>query len=100
MKRLPDDAQGRARRALTDFAAHERHETLARATADGIELAAYPYPGGFNHYPIEWRRLDSPDRLLRWILHLTDKAWFTPDMCRDLIEATAARFGWDMDLPQ
>jgi len=46
---------------------------LARATADGIELAAYPYPGGFNPYAIGWRRLDAPIKLARWIRHLTGK---------------------------
>jgi len=73
--------------------------TLARATADGIELAAYPYPGGFNPYAIEWRRLDAPIKLARWIRLLTGKRWFTPAMCADFIEAVAHHFGWRMDAP-
>ena len=73
---------------------------LARA-ADwgGVELAAYPYTGGFNYYPVEWRRLNSRTKLLRWIRHLTCKRWFSSEMCRDFIEVVAGHFGWDMDAP-
>jgi len=70
---------------------------LARLAEWGVELAAYPYPGGFNYYPIEWNRLDSPEKLVRWIRHLTGKLWFSPDMCHALICVVAEHFDWRLE---
>ena len=48
---------------------------------------------------IEWERLDSPMKTLRWIRHLAGKPWASPTMLKDLIEATARHFGWEADGP-
>lgn len=71
--------------------------TLARERPGWVELAAYPFPGGYNPYCVEWYRLDTPLKLMRWIRHLSGKRWFTPEMCADLIDATAAHFGWEVE---
>lgn len=72
----------------------EPDEPLARATAEGVELAAYPYPGGFNPYAIAWERLNDPMKVVRWVRHLTGKVWFTADMCADFIDTVADHWGW------
>lgn len=69
---------------------------LARATAEGVEILAYP---GGNTYMIEWERLDSPIKAVRWIHHLAGKPWMSPQMLKDLIETTARHFGWKMNEP-
>lgn len=71
--------------------------TLARATRDGILLAAYPYPGGYNAFPLAWWQIDTPPKLLGCVRELCDKAWFSPEMCADLIDAAADRFDWDIE---
>ena len=69
---------------------------LVTLSDEGVGLAAYPYPGGCNLYYIGWDRINSKGKLLRWILHLTDKTWFTQDMCRELIGAAISHFKWEM----
>lgn len=64
---------------------------LARATAEGVELLAYP---GGNPYMIEWARLDSPLKAVRWIHHLAGKPWMSPQMVKDLIEDIMRHFKW------
>ena len=66
----------------------------AKAVEGGIILAAYPYEGGCNPYPIEWSQLNSRTKLLGTIHHLTEKTWFSADMCRDLIEVVAEHYHW------
>ena len=80
---------------LADFPPTQKRR-LARATAEGVELLAYP---GGNPYFIEWARLDSPLKAVRWIHHLAGKPWMSPQMLKALIEATARHFGWKMDEP-
>lgn len=80
---------------LSDFAPMPKRR-LARATAEGVELLAYP---GGNRYVIEWARLETPLKAVRWIRHLAGKPWATPQMIRDFIEATARHFRWRWNAP-
>ena len=75
---------------LSDFAPTVERP-LARATAEGVELPAYP---GGNPYAIEWARLDSPIKAVRWIHHLADKPWMSQQMMKDLIETIMRHFKW------
>lgn len=83
-----------AHMSLADFQARER-KPLVHSSKRCVQLDVYPYPGGVSTYDIEWRRIDSPEKLLQWILHLSEKTWFTTSMCSDLIHAVAEHFGWD-----
>lgn len=67
---------------------------LARTFAGGVGLCAYPYPGGYNYYSIEWSRLNTPSKVPNWIRHLSGKRWFSADMCRNFIDAVSKHFGW------
>jgi len=43
------------------------------------EVVIFPNAG---RYEIGLSRLDSPEKLLSWIVHLSEKTWFSPDICR------------------
>lgn len=75
---------------LSDFAPMPKRR-LARATAAGVELPAYP---GDNPCVIEWARLDSPIKAVRWIHHLAGKPWMSPQMMKDFIEVVMRHFKW------
>lgn len=38
-----------------------------------------------NGYDIEWSRCNTPQKLIGWIRHLSEKNWFTHDVCNDFI---------------
>lgn len=75
---------------LSDFATKPKLR-LALATAEGVALLAYP---GGDPYMIEWARLDSPLKAVRWIHHLAGKPWLSPQMVKDLIETIMRHFKW------
>ena len=75
---------------LSDFAPMPERR-LARATAEGVELLACP---GGNPYMIEWARLDSPIKAVRWIHHLAGKPWMSPQMVKDLVVVLMRHFKW------
>ena len=75
---------------LSDFPKMPKRR-LARATAEGLELLAYT---GVNPYSIEWARLDSPIKAVRWIHHLAGKPWLSPQMLKDLVEVLMQHFKW------
>lgn len=37
-------------------------------------------------YDFEIRRCESPEDAFRWLCHLSDKNWFTPQMAYDLVK--------------
>lgn len=55
-----------------------------RTTADCIELRA----SDSYWYPIDRDRCDTPEKVLGWVLHLSEKKWVTPRMLREFILAT------------
>jgi hypothetical protein len=59
-------------------------KALVRFDEDGdLEIQADHY-----WYPIERNRIDTSDKLVRWLLHLsTTKLWFTREHVQQLIEA-------------
>ena len=63
---------------------------LVTMDAEHIELLT---PSGYM-YPIELSRISSPQQLIGWILHLSDKTWFTADHLRMLILLATKRQGW------
>ena len=75
---------------LSDFPTTQRRR-LARATAEGLEILAYP---GGNPYFVEWARLDSPIKAVRWIHHLAGKPWMSPQTMKDFIEVIMRHFKW------
>ena len=75
---------------LSDFPTMPKRR-LSMATAEGLELLAYP---GGNPYFIEWARLDSPIKAVRWIHHLAGKPWMSPQMVKDLVVVLMRHFKW------
>lgn len=59
---------------------------LAWVDADGdVILSGY----GSEGYPIRAGRLDSPEKLVEWIMHLSEKNWVTKHHLADLAKAYA-----------
>jgi hypothetical protein len=36
----------------------------------------------FGDYEIELSRIDTPEKLLAWLIHMSEKTWFTSDIAR------------------
>lgn len=48
---------------------------------------------GSYQYDIETERADSEAKILRWVLHLTEKRWFTSQLARAFILAAKSHHG-------
>ena len=53
-----------------------------------------------GHYEIELHQIDSHEKLLRWIFHLSQKTWVTATLIRRLCEIAAAQNGWNLYGPK
>lgn len=53
---------------------------------------------GPSDYEISLARLDSAEKILQWVMHLTEKSWFTNDMLRAFIVVARREIGLD-DMP-
>ncbi len=51
----------------------------------------------YDSYDFKLGRIDTPQKLLGWVHHLTEKVWFDRLVARELIEKVADRFGFDLD---
>lgn len=69
--------------SLMDLKRTDPRSKLIRHHLDFVTLI---YPGG-NEYDIERSRMDSPEKLLGWIRHLSQKGWVTTDHIHALIDA-------------
>ena len=49
--------------------------------------------GGYDYWIAE-DRLDTPEKLLGWVQHLSGKIWMNPLRIRRLVEKVSSRFGW------
>ena len=58
----------------------KKYELLVIFCTDGDILLNGPYP-----YPIAWDRINTPQKLVHWLLHLSEKQWFSTEMLRQLI---------------
>ena len=47
-------------------------------------------------YPIEWVRLDTKEKLLGWVYHLTEKSWMDTTKLRHFIQFVHTHFGWEI----
>jgi len=47
-------------------------------------------------YWVSFDRCDTPEELLRWINHLSEKNWFTMDVCRCFIHHACGRHGMEL----
>jgi len=50
----------------------DRRSKRYRASKSGLTLLAGGYP-----YHIDRNRIDTPGKVLHWLMHLSDKTWFT-----------------------
>ena len=50
----------------------------AQCEAEYLSLKVYPdVPGRDHDYPIEYSRLDTAEKVVDWVRHLTGKGWIT-----------------------
>lgn len=81
--------------AEQDFkAAEKRRERLKSISdkitfSDGVLTIDIEYP-----YDIEEERINTPDKLLHWLLHLSHKTWVTKDVLYILILNVSEHFGF------
>ena len=47
-------------------------------------------------YHIEWVRLDTKEKLLGWVYHLTEKSWMDTTKLRHFIQFVHTHFGWEI----
>ena len=50
-------------------------------------------PNGSFDYRIAPGRINTPERLLGWIVHLAEKNWTTPRMIREMVLTVSRRHG-------
>ena len=69
-------------------------EVLVRLDRDGDLEVKIGTGDGRHWYLIERYRIDTPDRLVRWLLQLSEKVWFTREHLRQLINLFADQTGF------
>jgi hypothetical protein len=66
------------------------HEIRSRIEIDKLGVTLY-----FRYeYFIDWERLETPEHLLQWVTHLTEKSWMDNLRMRFFIEAVCQHKGW------
>lgn len=53
-----------------------------------------------DHYDIELHQIDSHEKLLKWIFHLSQKTWMTATVIRRLCEIAASQNRWNLHGPK
>lgn len=93
---------------ITEFVAPKSawQELVERAVADMMAPPRAKYQAGLfildcgptrsGEYEIEASRANTPEKLLGWLMHLSEKSWFTGDHLESLIATAAAHFGWNV----
>jgi len=51
--------------------------------------------GPAHIYDIELNRLDTPEKLKQWLIHLLEKNWITRDMLARMVRICEVHFGYD-----
>ena len=64
-----------------EFKAHEEKMASQVFIADGHIVINVEY-----EYNIDLQRCNTPEKLLHWIWHLTEKTWMTNDVMRRFIQ--------------
>jgi len=49
-----------------------------------------------DFYEIPFDRIDTHEKLVRWIFHLHRKTWFTADLAGKFIKAVSLRNNWQI----
>lgn len=75
--------------------ARELGEDLANIRFDPVERQVVLKWGGYD-YHIEADRIDTPEKLLRWLIHLFGKTWMTTRRATILAETCAKIFGYQI----
>lgn len=73
------------------LAEHERKMDKAFVFSGGVLTITIRYP-----YEIELSRIRSYKSLLRWVLHLSDKAWFDGEYVGEFIRRVCDHKGWNL----
>lgn len=68
---------------------------IARHTEDSLVLLI-PVGDRFSEYEIEHDRMNTPEKVLGWIVHLAEKNWVTVEHI-DCLIASAQRIGVEID---
>jgi hypothetical protein len=49
-----------------------------------------------GHYEIELHQIDTHEKLLRWIFHLSQKTWMTATVIRSICEIASSSNEWNL----
>ena len=49
-------------------------------------------------YPIDLVRCDTPEKLLSWVFHLSEKTWMTNDVMRRFVAVASSEHGFNLGL--
>ena len=49
-----------------------------------------------NHYEIESHQINTHEKLLKWVFHLSQKTWVSAELIRRLCEIAASKNGWNL----
>lgn len=58
----------------------------------------YPYRSQ-EPYAIELSRIDTPEKALAWVAHLSEKNWMKPHDTRHMIWLLCKHFDWEFRTP-
>jgi hypothetical protein len=72
---------------------HEKMLQKQVSVADGHIVINVSY-----EYNIELSRCNTPEKLLHWVWHLTEKTWMTNDVMRRFIEVACRENSIKMDI--
>ncbi len=51
------------------------------------------FPMGYGYW-IEWSRVDTPEKVLGWVCHLSEKRWVDARTVRHFIRVVCEHFHW------
>lgn len=68
------------------FAVKEHREKMQKMVYIDEGHICLNAPGGVGEYPISLDRVDSAEKILSWIIHLSEKNWVTSEMLGRFVE--------------
>lgn len=78
-----------------ELAARPRPAPVTRYYADSQEVGLVHETG--HEYCVPLDRCDTPEKLLGWLRHLSEKNWITPKHLRELLDHAHVRRGVAVD---
>ena len=73
----------------------EREKAMVFKKNDTTFFLMNPEKRG-HQYWIEFDRIDTPGKILKWVAHLSGKTWVTREMIFHLIDEASKRIGYEV----